>query len=412
MRALIEDVKRIRNVGRSELSGRVRNVLVILGNSRSGSSLVKRMLAGHPDIATLDGEMEALLALTGNGFGDSGDSDAIGVLHNRLELADNIFAELSVPVATRAASPLLKKQWENRLLLQFPVLFTQPGAHAALLRALDEALLEGAARGIAGEEQWQGLILATVFREQPWRLQYYDGKAARDSGRCFDEALKIEEPPFVVPRQYGRACTAADLECKILLFKAPADVYRIGMYEQLFPQARVDYLHLSRGYAQSVNGLMDGWLSPVGFFSHDLRRVGVRLDIKGYSELLPFGRHWWKFDLPPNWRQFTASGLDEVCLNQWLASHQAILGASVAALRLRFEDFLAAPPAFMRALGLHLGLSPFAVPAALPVTMATEAPRPMRWKKREAQLLALGERREVRAMMETLGYAMNPAGWQ
>ncbi|MET3133140.1 hypothetical protein AAKU55_003425 [Oxalobacteraceae bacterium GrIS 1.11] len=412
MSQVMESVNRLRRVASSSLAPLVKTVVVILGNSRSGSSLLKSVLAAHPDIASLDGEIEPLLALTGNGFGYNSDSDALGVLSNRHALADNIFNELSRPAATCLAPALLKKKWENRLLLQFPSLFSQESGHAGLLRALDDALAEIEARAITDEATAQGVLLSKVFCEEPWRINFYDGKHVGGGAPCFDEAQKIEEPPFVLARHYRKPVTEQDLAHTILLFKAPPDVYRIGMYEQIFPNAQVKYLHLSRAYAQSVNGLMDGWLSPVGFFSHDLGRIGLRLDIKAYSDVLPFGRRWWKFDLPPNWRQFTGARLEDVCLNQWMSTHQAIFACGVPALRIAFEDFLLAPGSCMKKISDHLGLRTLALPAALPVTMATEAPRPMRWKKRQQLLLTLGERHEVRAMMDQLGYAMNPATWR
>ncbi len=410
MKDMIAAVNRLRGVARSDLAGAVGDVVVILGSSRSGSSLLKKVLAGHPDLASLDGEIDPLLALTGNGFGFSADSDAIGALRNAEALADNIFDELSLPSASCASLELLKRRWEKRCLLQFPALFTEEEGHAGLLRALEQGLAGGPDGG--DERQWQARVLAGVFRAAPWRIDYYDGSAPAAGGPSFGASLKIEEPPFVLPQHYRRPYAAADAGRKMLLFKAPADAYRIGMYEQLFPRARIHYLHLSRGYAQSVNGLMDGWLSPQGFFAHDLRRHGVRLAIPGYSDKVPFGAHWWKFDLPPNWRDFTSMPLERVCLNQWLSAHRAILDSGVTALRLSFEEFMAAPAACLARVTKHLGLAPLAAPAALPVTMATDAPAPMRWKKREALLLELGERREVRAMMAALGHPMRPEAWR
>jgi hypothetical protein len=59
----------------------------------------------------------------------------------------------------------------------------------------------------------------------------------------------------------------------------------------------------------------------------------------------------------------------------------------------------------------YLGLADMAVPARVPVTMATEAPRAQRWRKRERLMLALGRQAPVGALMERLGYTMDPAAW-
>lgn len=411
MKRLIDAVNSIRAVAPSELGGAVRKVAVVLTSPRSGSSLLTSVLARHPGIATLDGEIEPYLALTGNGFGYSSNSDAIGALANRAALADCVLDDLTVADDGPPDLESIKRRWRNRLLLQFPSVFAQPSEQRRLVQSLDEAVTAGAARRCGGERAWQEYVLGKVFRHDGWRMAYYDGMARAGAAGGFDVPLKLEEPPFVMPRHQRRRFDAGDVADKVLLFKTPPDVYRLGLYEQLFPNAEIRYIHLTRGYAQAVNGLIDGWCSPVGFFSHDLRWAGVDLRIGGYTDVLPFGRRWWKFDLPPNWREFTAAPLEQVCLNQWLSPHRAVLASGVPALRLKFEDFLADPAAAVGRVTGHLGLPPMAMQAQLPVTMATEQPARQRWRKREQALLALGRQPEVAAMMDTLGYSMDPEGW-
>lgn len=410
MDALIHAVNALRNVPRSDRGALVRRVVVLLSSPRSGSSLVKSVLACHPDIASMDGEIEPFLALTGNGFGYNSDSDAIGVVSNGTALVDNILDDVTVPADTLPPPEDIRWRWEKRLLLQFPCLFSRPAAHDRLLRSLDEALADAAVRPDRNERNLQARMLATVFRDDPWRMHYYDGYVGSDPSVVFNEPAKIEEPPFVLPGIFRRPLTADELATKTLLFKTPPDTYRIGLYERLFPNAEVEYVHLTRGFAQSVNGLMDGWLSPVGFFSHDVGRVGCALDIRGYSDRVGFGRQWWKFDLPPNWPSFAAADLEAVCLNQWLSAHEAVLRSGVPAMRVGFEEFMSQPSATARRITERLGLPPLELPPSLPVVMAIEAPQARRWRKR-SHLLALGERRDVRAMMFELGYTMDPQSW-
>lgn len=413
MNQVLAAVNRLRQVEPVAWRAEVREVAVILTSSRSGSTLLKSVLAEHPRIASLDGEIEPYLVLTENGFGHGADSDAVAELRNPERLADHVFDDLSLPGAEPAPADWLRRRWANRLLLQFPAYFADSLRHRRMQDALEQALAQagpwpadpdGALR--------QALVLQAVFAQAPWRRRYYDGHAGSVGTQYFDEPCKIEEPPFVLPRHGRRPFALADAADKVLLFKAPSDAYRIGMYEQLFPRARVRYVHLSRGYAQSVNGLMDGWLSPLGFFSHDMARAGVVLDIAGYSDQRPFGRRWWKFDLPPGWRALRGAPLEQVCLRQWLAAHQAILAGGVATLRVRFEDFMAAPGAALARITDFLGLEAMALPARLPVSMATEAPAPERWRKREQVLLALGQRAEVAATMAALGYGMDAGEWR
>jgi hypothetical protein len=410
---LLLAVNALRQVPQAPWRAKVRRVAVILTSSRSGSSLLKSVLAGHPAIAALDGEAEPYLTLSGNGFGFNSDSDAITTLAQADQLADNIFDGLGVPCADMPTLPQLEARWCRRLLLQFPALFSQPDEQRRLLHALDEAL------GHARQQQHQlderalhKTILSAVFWRTPWRLDYYDGKLGPGVAPPFAESAKLEEPPFVLPALYRRPFTSDDAHDKVLLFKTPSDAYRPGIYRQLFPNADIRYVHLTRGFAQTVNGLMDGWLSPHGFFAHDMEQHGTALAIGGYSERLPFGRRWWKFDLPPNWRAFTGASLDQVCLNQWLSCHRAILDSGVSALRVSFEDFIAQPAQVANRLCDWLGLAPLPTMAALPVTMATDMPAPGRWAKRRALLAPLAEQSAVADMMDALGYRLEPEEWQ
>lgn len=412
MHSSLAVIRSRRKVPRSGLNLSVRRVVVILSGSRGGSSLFKEVLARHPRVASLDGELEPLLTLTGNGFNQSSDSDAIERVVNAGELANNILDEISFPSSELLDAGRLLRKWRNRLLLQFPMHFLDLDAYGRLERSLKAALSQIDPGDRRSEAELQHLVLSNVFSDEPWRMDYYDGSTTQKLGNgFFDEPLKLEEPPFVAPALRRRPLAPADAQDAVLLFKSPSDAYRIGLYEQLFPNAEVTYIHLTRGFAQSVNGLMDGWLYPRGFFSHDMSSVGCELAIPGYSDTVPFGRKWWKFDLPPNWRNFTGSSLEDVCLNQWCSVHGAILRSGVRALRVAFEDFIAAPASTLGRITHQLGLPPVPLPGTLPVRMATEPPRSRRWHKRGPLLIKLSRQPEVREMMGLLGYSMEPDAW-
>ncbi|UXH76492.1 sulfotransferase [Roseateles amylovorans] len=404
-------IKSRRDVPSSELDLLVRRVVVILSSSRCGSSLFKEALSQHPRIASLDGELDPLLALSGNGFNQNSDSDCLEWVANTAELTSSIMDELSFVSTELLDHESLLRKWKNRLLLQFPTHFLRADAAQGLEQSLEVALSQIDRHDCRSEAELQALILATVFHDEPWRIGYYDGSARPAAGLYFDEPVKIEEPPFVVPTLRRRRFGLADLGNSVLLFKSPSDAYRIGTYEQLFPNAKVTYIHLTRGFAQSVNGLMDGWLYPLGFFSHDLSKIGCQLAIRGYSDVVPFGGKWWKFDLPRNWRHYTRGRLENVCLNQWYSAQDAILQSGVCSLRVSFEQFMADPAAVLGSITDHLGLPAMTLPGELPVKMATEAPRARRWQKRSDLILQLAQRAEVREMMSRLGYTMEPDTW-
>lgn len=401
----INTINELRDVASTSLRNKVRRVLVILTSSRSGSSLFAHSLAQHPDIAALDGELEPLLALTGNGFevDNRCDSDAIGRLNHVDALADQIFDGLTINAPPSPSPQELHLRWRKRLLLQFPDFFSIPKNWAYLHLRLEKAL--------ASSQCSPPVVLQQLFREDPWRLDYYDGRLGNDQASPFEQGNKLEEPPFVLPSLDRRRCVESDLARKVLMFKSPADAYRPGLHKQLFPEAEIQYLHLTRNYAASVNGLIDGWMSPTGFFSHDLRRVDVNLAIAGYSDQFAFGRHWWKFDLPPNWHQYIAMPLPAVCLNQWLSCHRQILASGVRTFRVKFEDFVASPTPVLVAVCRWLDLPPPSATLLLPLTMATQSPRPGRWRARQELLLPMMRHPVVAATMREIGYAQKAENW-
>lgn len=411
MDSFLLGVKSHRDVLSSELDLLVRRVVVILSSSRCGSSLFKEALSRHPRIASLDGELDPLLALTGNGFRQNSDSDCLEWVANAGELTSCIMDELSLVSETLMDRESMFRKWKNRLVLQFPAYFLRAGAVQRMEQSLEMALSRIDRHDQRSEAELQSSILSCVFRDEPWRMGFYDGYASLAAGLYFNEPVKIEEPPFVVPTLRRRRFGLEDIGHSVLLFKSPSDAYRIGTYEQLFPNAKITYVHLTRGFAQSVNGLMDGWLYPIGFFSHDLRKIGSELDIQGYSDEVPFGARWWKFDLPRNWRHYTRARLENVCLNQWYSAQDAILQSGVCSLRVAFENFISDPAATLTAITDHLGLPPMNLSGTLPVKMATEAPRARRWDKRRDLILQLAQRAEVCEMMGRLGYSMEPQTW-
>lgn len=365
----------------------VKRVAVILTSSRSGSTFLKEVLSQHPQIASLPGEEEPHYTLTQNGYPFSSDSDAFyGHVNFSRELACRLLHEMQIN-----ESPFhfeLASQWRRRFLLQFGYTW-------------DTDAIECACKYV----DWLSGFLG------PRRAGFYDGAKERTP---FAEAeFKLEEPPFVriKPKRLIRPIELAHFT---LLFKTPQDCYRIGLFENLFPYADIKYIHLTRGFAQTVNGLMDGWECDYGFFAHNVGAMGVPLAIQGYSDRYPhYGRRWWKFDLPPNWRDFVSAPLLNVCLNQWVFAHTAILNSSLRCLRVRYEDVTDTHRGreTWHEVCKYLGLEDAPIGDLLTPVMATESPEPYRWRKKRSYIASLGRDPEVAELMHNLDYSLDPETW-
>ena len=187
----------------------------------------------------------------------AGNRPEVTLVANATELASSILDEISFASAEILDTDLLLRKWKNRLALQFPVHFLDADAYRRLEQSLEAALSLFGRGDRRSDAELQGLILSAVFSDEPWRISYYDGNAAPGANLHFDEPLKIEEPPFVVPTLRRRPFALADARDSVLLFKSPADAYRIGMYERLW----------------GIRWQDDRWI-PVSFVTFE---VGLRL---------------------------------------------------------------------------------------------------------------------------------------
>ena len=197
------------------------------------------------------------------------------------------------------------------------------------------------------------------------------------------------------------------------MIKTPSNAYRLPFFDALLPGFRV--IHLVRNPAAAVNGLVDGWLHP-GFHAHpaaDANGTG-RLRVGGYSDRVPGGDRWWKFDMPPGWEALVERPLEEVAAWQWASAHRTVLEWQAAhpgrdVLRVRFEDFLREPVATMgrvlswMGVDMHPALEAALLDGPAP-RMATARPRPRRWLGRREALAPVLALPHVREVADALGY--------
>lgn len=373
---------------------KIKNVTVVLTASRTGSSLMKTVLSMSNDVAYLSGEEEPYYIITENAFPFNSDSDAFKTIKNKQAVLDLMHQDLGVNTDDIDIDKITK-DWQQRILLQFPGMGEET-------YKLIPTLVKNCYSTSNYQEGTNAFLKALLGRKSGYYDFFNDGKFD------FVENLKIEEPPFVVPGQ-KRALTEDDYENKVFVFKTPQDCYRIGIFEQLFPNAKIKYIHLTRGFAQTVNGLMDGWLSDTGFFAHNMDIVDTELKIKGYTDRKRFGTKWWKFDLPPNWRETTDKSLAEVCLNQWMQAHNHIIESDVDKMQIKFENFLLSPQYITKEITDYLGINPIEF-TQLPMVMTTEKPANFRWHKRKDEIMDLISD-DVETLMNKLNYSMSPDTW-
>lgn len=380
----------------------VKKVAVIVSPSRSGSTLLKTVLSKHPDIITLDGEEEPYYKLAGNGY-PFDDSDGFKELRNKEMILEYMLNEAGLHSEERMSIIDIMHNWLYRLPLQFP-----SGVSGELPMSEMVDRVEEAYSGYSVDQYTERSIMFLKRFMSSYEAGLYDDSPDK---QAFFNKRKFEEPPFIIPRN-KRSALPGDFENKTLLLKTPQNAYRLDIFKELFPNADIKFIHLTRGFAQTVNGLMDGWLDDRGFFAHDVSMTGVDLNIDGYSDVAPFGKQWWKFDMPPNWLEFINKPLDEVCLNQWLSANQHILDSDLDTLRVKFEIFMESKESVADVILNYLGISTGLSIDELPKVMTTDKPRAYRWRKRSEVIKKLATRADVINMMNKLNYSMEESTWK
>jgi len=337
----------------------------------------------------LSGEEEPWFLLTKNAFPYV--DGRLEVINEQQRLLDYLFADLGVNTQKLDLERLIQ-QWQRRILIQFPRI---PSVRYDGIPNLIGELFRGS---IDYTEQTRTFLKRLLGK----KAGYYD--LLHDESIPFNGDVIIEQPPFIIPSQ-TRALRDSDYADKVFLFKSPQSSYRISVWERLFPNADIRYIHLTRGFAQTVNSLMDGWQYPAGFFSYDLSLKNTRLNIKGYDNA-----RWWKFDIPPNWRETIGLPLEQVCLNQWFQANDHTLEGTRQRLTIKFEDFLENPDKVLRKITTYVELPPILLDG-LPQIMTTSKPEYYRWNKRRDLLLAMKNNPKVIEIMHRLDYPMNPLKW-
>jgi hypothetical protein len=131
--------------------------------------------------------------------------------------------------------------------------------------------------------------------------------------------------------------------------------WRLPELASAFPDAR--FVFVVRDPINAVRSLVAGWRHPTWFFTY---RTDQELRIAGYSDELPWGRHWWNFNIFPGWESLTDASVAEVGTEQWTAAMRPVVEQGIPlieqgrAMVTSYEAIVADP---RRALG---GIAEFA----------------------------------------------------
>lgn len=372
-------------------------IVVVLGSSRSGSSLLFQMLADSGVFWAPAGEETPLFRANGLGWIENPkQSDVLSSI-----LPEETKAAIRRDLYIELGGHGHLARWARRVLWQWPdqdIRLQELVAHARIY-------IDGKDPVSAWVDLIQRLGLEDSFYDVP-------GFHSRRHSPVNVPNYFFEEPPFVLPGL--RECVNLEnLKSKPILLKTSTHAYRLPLLRTIFPKSRFYLIVLARNPAASINGLMDGWLSNA-FHSHNLEGV-AELDIQGYTNSAPQGDRWWKFDLPPGWMGYRQAPLEEVCAFQWRLAYEHILSQTRISpdpvLTVKHEDVTgpATSQLSFEKIFEFLGVKPLQFPdlnATRPV-MASMPPQPARWRRREEQILPLLATDEVRTVAEHLDYDLS-----
>jgi len=194
-----------------------------------------------------------------------------------------------------------------------------------------------------------------------------------------------------------------------VLDKTCINTLRIPYLYKLFPQAR--FVFIQRDGRDNISSMMDGWRqgrTDGGFGLEQFFGPAPETVAINGGEFRE-----WHFFLPPGWRGYNRSSLEEVCAFQWLSANRLALDAKPLIpaeqwIHLRYEDLFERPVEMFREAFERLDI-PF--DAALrercahlaPTSIVKGKPKKQKWKEHNPDAI---ERilPMIRPMMEEMGY--------
>lgn len=408
----------------------VNKVVVILSSPRSGSSLLFSLLYQTEQLLSLNGEHTTYYKLNGYSFPfNNFQSDFFGNPSiNRKNFGNfsrDFLSDVCVGSHRAISRPEEFKEFAQilalRLVTQWPQLFLSTEQYFWHITRAYRQYLEEYSTWDYSKFSIKLLESLSIFYPE-FNPFYYDikqsllksyfpnmncPKAPPNSQIC------IEEPPFITIKPRRRP-TPEEISSKPWLLKASIDAFRLPLLKQLFPNAEFKIIHLTRFPGATINGLYDGWHHR-GFFSHNLEGI-ANLDIPGYSDVFDWGKHWWSYELPPQWKEVINQPLEYVCGLQWSSPHQVILESLEQekpnnVLRVQFEDIISESQQRLQTIGKILEFVGIeedddlkkAVDEMQPVMCSVPADE-TRWLKRKSLIEPVINQKSIRELTNQLGY--------
>lgn len=365
-----------------------KNVVLVVGSSRGGTSLFFDTLRHHPDFSSSDGEHGKYYTLCNICY-PFYDSDYIprDTDYNQHGLPYFMLMDVGRTDTTGTEELHYIENFISRLPMQF------------YYRNFDY-------QDIAREYLDNHRNFTEIVDRAGIMKRYYDLKSVGlENSEAFNPLsdFYIAETPFVFPHRNKRSLQEKDFTDSTLLLKTSVDAYRIPWVKSIFNQSNVKIVHLTRNPASAMNGLIDGWKTNRGFFTYSI----PELEIKDYDR-------WdlWNYDLPPTWPSLKKNHLLSVVWEQWSQAHKYIIETTrrdkEEVLRVKFEEFIENRQEVLTQVLQFAGLdsqdSFFQEHTRnLNEVMTTKKPRKYRWKDREQEILTTLNDQDL-SLLETLDY--------
>ncbi len=332
-----------------ELSEILRDVVLLLSSSRGGSSITAEFFRQRNDLLHLRAEINPFLYISRLTYPNS-TTGSDRLLEEHVDDSMVLWKYLRQEIGTYERGVMTQNKWKRfskdlwfRLGLQWPNLsFELP-----FIIETVERTVGWLRKHFHWQERFDDVVTFHCIFLQHLRERYpmvdprwYD-ISEQDLKKYFPKLKRlyvpkyfVEEPPFVLIAPW-RLASEQELQQKTLIIKTPSNAYRIPFFRQFFKRQRLRILHVKRDVKSSVQGLLHGWRYQRGFHSHIISNFCVE------PSLIP--QNWWKYDLPPLFETQLNEPLPNICLFQWMSSHQWILrekGLVDGVHGIWFEDIL------------------------------------------------------------------------